>query len=84
MTNTSTVAVRREPRSTDSNLPEEIARAFTDEGHLPMYRFFLDKFGERVVRRAFAETQTVPDHRIKRSRPALFVYLVRKYGGKKQ
>jgi hypothetical protein len=67
------------PRTEADLLALDIARTFRDEVHLPAYRFFCGKYDLALVRRAFAETQATPQERIRRSRFALFQFLLRKH-----
>jgi len=67
------------PQNATDLLALDIARAFNDEHHLPTYRFFCDQYDETGVRRAFSEAKSIPDHKIKKSKSALFIYLIRKY-----
>jgi hypothetical protein len=71
--------LRFHPRSKLDLLALDIARAFDDLPHLPMYRHFCQTVPEQVVRRAFSETLRTPQEKIKKSQPALFIYLLRTY-----
>lgn len=68
-----------EAKTKNDLLALDIARSFHDEAHLPMYRHFCVSMDESVIRRAFSEAMQTPEENIKRSRPALFIYLLRKY-----
>lgn len=73
---------RRKSSSLDSRkdgLANEIANAFNDGKYLSMYRFFCEKYDNEAIRRAFEEAKAVPEEQIKKSRPALFIFLLRKY-----
>lgn len=77
--NSTSNTVRFEPKDRKDLLALDIAKAFQDENHLPMFRHFCQTLDEQVVRRAFSETLQTPEKDIKKSRTALFIYLIRKY-----
>ncbi len=66
------------PHETDE-LAEAIAEEFDDTEHLAIYKIYCRNFPEAVIRRAHNAALTVPPDRVKRSRLALFIYLVKKY-----
>lgn len=72
---------------TDPKLADELGQAiaeeFEDTENLPIYKLYCRNFPEAVVRRAFNAALTVPPERVKRSRLALFIYLIKKYANKK-
>ena len=76
-------AIPFEQKTESDKLALKIARTFNDEKHLPMYRFFIEKYGEKLIRKAFDEVESVPSVKIKKSRTALFIFLLRKYANKK-
>lgn len=57
----------------------EVARALEDEVALPQYQRACARHDEQLIRRALQEVLSTPKSKIKRSRPALFFYLVKKY-----
>jgi hypothetical protein len=61
------------------NLALRVAQGLGESHRLPLYRRICRKFDEPIIRRAFGEVRSVPDYKIKKSRAALFAYLVRKY-----
>jgi hypothetical protein len=67
------------PKTKEDQLALDIARAFNDEKHLPMYRFFCGKYHDSVIRKAFSEAKSYPEEKINKSRPALFIYLIKKH-----
>ena len=56
-----------------------VAEGLGERHRLPLYRRICRKFDESIIRRALAEVQSIPDEKIKKSRAALFIYLVKKY-----
>ncbi|MFH0804634.1 MAG: hypothetical protein V1916_00360 [Patescibacteria group bacterium] len=67
------------PRSRTDVLALEVASALRDETRLPLYRMYCQQYDEQLVRRALATVQAVPDEKIKKSRPALFIFLLKQY-----
>ena len=68
-----------EPKTPSDALALEIATAFGDQAHLPLYRQICSAHNHSNVYRAFKDTLRIPIHKIKRSRRALFIYLLKKY-----
>jgi len=66
------------PHETDE-LAEAIAEEFDDTEHLAIYKVYCRNFPEAVIRKAHKDALSVPPDRVKRSRLALFIYLVKKY-----
>lgn len=86
-------AVKKSPQKEDESsrtayrqqcdsLAKEISEAFNDPGHLPIYQVYCRNFPHRDVRRAFAEARAVPQHKVRRTRLALFIYLLKSYAWK--
>jgi hypothetical protein len=71
------------PKTKSDYLALKIARAFSEEHKLPMYRACCENFEESGILKAFSETMAVPDDKIRKSRPALFVHLMKKYAKRK-
>lgn len=67
---------------TKDDLAMEIAKTFKEEHRTDLYRFIFQKHDESTIRRAFEETIKVPDSKIKKSKSALFFYLLNKYAEK--
>jgi hypothetical protein len=57
----------------------ELANALDDRQSLPQYLSYCRTYPESLLRRAIRDTTGVPDCRIKKSRAALFKYLVQEY-----
>lgn len=57
----------------------EIALAFGDMNQLELYQRICLSHDRRIVYRAFRETVEIPYSKVKKSRRALFIYLIRKY-----
>lgn len=80
-------AAKNEPRTTehdstnksDDALARSIAEDFGDLDNLPTYQMHCRKYAEEIIRKAHKHTLSVPPDKVKRSRLALFIYLVKKY-----
>jgi hypothetical protein len=72
-----------QPKTKSDHMALKIARAFKEENRLPLYRACCENFEEEGIRKAFSEAMAVPDDKIKKSRSALFVYLMKKYAKRK-
>lgn len=74
--------------TTDPTLADELGQAiaeeFEDTEHLAIYKLYCRNFPESVVKRAFNAALTVPPERVKRSRLALFIYLLKKYASEEK
>lgn len=67
--------------STETNkLAQEIASALNDMEALPCYVSFTQKYSETFLRKILLRVLSVPDHKIRRTRGALFTYLVQQNG----
>ena len=63
-------------------LANEIAEALNDLAGLPLYRSFANKYPTELLRGILEEVIAIPAHKIKKSKGALFNYLVQKYASK--
>ena len=62
-------------------LARSIAEEFDDGKNIAVYREQCRRFPADVIRRACDEALAVPPEQVKRSRLALFLYLVKKHAG---
>jgi hypothetical protein len=60
-------------------LAYEICNAFKDEKNSLLYLCYVRKYPMEIIKRAFDEAVRMPPHKIKKTRGALFNYLVRRY-----
>lgn len=67
------------PKTPADALALDIARAFGDTTHLPHYLRVCATHDRSVVYRAFREAMEVPAHQVKRSRPAIFFFILHAY-----
>jgi hypothetical protein len=72
-------AIKFEPKTPSDALALEIAKSFGDEIRLPLYRQICAAHNHSNVYRAFKDALRTPIHKIKKSRRALLIYLLRKY-----
>jgi hypothetical protein len=60
-------------------LAHTIAQDFNDLEHLTNYLRCCKKYPQYLIYRAYAEAKALPEARIRKSRPAIFYYLINKY-----
>lgn len=60
-------------------LVNEIASTLNDYTHDRLILKLCNKYSEQLIRQVLEEVEKVPEHRIKKSRLALFTYLLKKY-----
>ena len=63
-----------------NKLAYEIADALHDREALPLYLSFTRKYHEAFLRNILMRVLSIPDEKIKRTRGALFTYLVNQHG----
>jgi hypothetical protein len=56
-----------------------IAEAFNDLGQIKLYITYCKKHPLNIIYRAFSEAKNFPEERIKKSRAAIFFYLIKIY-----
>ena len=66
-------------RGPEEALALEVAKTLGDEKNLGLYLSYCRKYPRDIILRAFGEAKETPEGRIKRSRGALFTYLVKRY-----
>ena len=71
-----------EAESKRTLLAHDIAEALGDHEHLADYLSHTERYTEAFLRRVLAETKLTPDRKIRKSRAALFNYLINHYAGK--
>jgi len=67
----------------EERVAQDLAVALDDLDGLPFYRSCAKRYPAELLRRVLADVKEIPDHRIKKSRGALFNHLVQRAGGKK-
>jgi DNA-binding transcriptional ArsR family regulator len=73
---------KQETKSEENSLASEIAETFEDKENIGYYQWICENYPENSVKRAFLEVKKMPNNKIKKSRGALFTYLVKKYSQK--
>ena len=71
------------PTSSEEALAQEIAKDFNDEDNIKVYLYLCHRYPKGVIWRAFGVARETPLAQIKKSRGALFTYLVKKYANEK-
>lgn len=69
-------------KSREELFAQEIAFTLGDRESLSLYRSFVEMYPEPLLRKALNEVMAVPDAQIRKSRGALFTFLIHKYGQK--
>jgi hypothetical protein len=64
----------------EKKLANEIAHALNDREALTLYLTYTRKYREEFLRRILVRVLAVPEHKIKRSRGALFTFLIGQHG----
>jgi hypothetical protein len=64
----------------NNKLAHEIAVTLDDMDALPLYVSFCNKYSEAFLRKILLRVMSVPDQKIKRTRGALFTFLVQQHG----
>lgn len=67
------------PQSRAELLACDLAEALNDRQTLSIYLLYAKRYPENLLRKILGEVMEIPDQQIKKSRAALFHYLVQKY-----
>jgi ribosome maturation protein Sdo1 len=67
------------PKTKRDHIALMIAKAFDDLHQIKLYTNYCKKYSLTTVYRAFSEAKSFPEERIKKSRKAIFFYLVKRY-----
>lgn len=62
-------------------LANEIADTLNDKEALQLYLQFTRRYKEGFLRKVLARVMSIPENKIRRSRGALFTFLITKQGG---
>lgn len=71
-------------KSTKEDLAHKIAKSFKEEKEIKLYLYMTKHYKETAIHKAYEDTMKVPDDKIKKTRSALFFYLVKKYDKEKE
>ncbi len=79
------VNVRGHPSSAveEDILAREICQSFDDQENLALYQSYIRKYPREIIEKAFKEALKLPSKKIKKTRGALFTYLVKYYAEEK-
>ena len=66
----------------DEKLAREIAEALNDNDSLPVHIGFVEKYSETFLRKTLQKVLSIPQDQIRKTRGALFTYLVKQNGYK--
>ena len=66
----------------EEKLAREIADALDDNDSLPVHIGFVEKYSETFLRKTLQKVLSIPENQIRKTRGALFTYLVSKNGWK--
>lgn len=67
------------PKTKEELLALDLATALNDPNGLPLYLSYSKKYSESLLRKVLREVKAIPIKSIKKSRGALFNYLIQKY-----
>lgn len=70
------------PQTEKELLAIDLAEALNDNKNLPLYLSYCKRYPEQLLRRVLSEVKEMPQERIRKSRGALFNYLVQKSANK--
>lgn len=69
------------PRNSQDLLALDICQALDDSDNLPLYISYIRKYPPKIIQQAFNAARKLPENKIKKTRGALFTYLVKHYAG---
>ena len=69
-----------EPQTKEELLALDAATALNDLDNLAFYLSYAKKYPENLIRQTLAVVKGIPDAKIRKSRGALFNYLIQKHG----
>lgn len=61
-------------------LAYEIAKALNDHDALPLYKSYVERYSPQFLRDTLNKVMSIPEHKIRRTRGALFTFLVQNNG----
>lgn len=66
----------------EEKLAREIADALGDMEALPLYTSFAEKYTDTFLRKILQRVLSIPQDQIRKTRGALFTYLIKQHGGR--
>lgn len=70
------------PKSSQDLQALDICQALNDQDNLPLYLSYVRTYPPKIIQRAFRAARDLPANKVKKTRGALFTYLVKLYAGK--
>lgn len=67
------------PKSKQEELALESAKGVGEEESLPIFRSFAERYPEGLLRRVYEQALKIPEEKIRKSKGAIFNYLLKKY-----
>ena len=74
---------KQHPTTNKHPLAVEISQDFKDDENFEYYQSVCQKYPLELINKAFNKVKSIPDAKIRKSRGALFTYLIKKYASKK-
>ena len=71
------------PSTREELLASDITKALNDSANMALYLSYARKYPESYLRQILSEVKQTPAHKIKKSRGALFMYLVHLHANKR-
>ena len=71
------------PKNSQDLLALDICQTLGDLDNLPLYLSYIRKYSPKIIQMAFDAARELPANKIKKTRGALFTYLVKHYAGEK-
>jgi len=68
--------------SKEEKLAREIADALNDTDSMPVHIGFVEKYSEGFLRKTLQKVLSIPENQIRKTRGALFTFLVNQHGWK--
>ena len=78
--NPTPIPERQRPQTREEVLALDLAAGLGDMKALPLYLAYARKYPEFLLRKVMSEVRQVPAQLIKKSRGALFNYMIQQYG----
>ena len=68
----------------ETQLAYELADALNDKDAIQMYISYANRFNENLLREVLAKVLAIPENKIRKTRGALFNYLIQQHAAKGQ
>ena len=67
-----------------NELANQLAQDLGEPEEIGLYRVLVKRYSEDLIHRALEETLKIPMEKIRKSRGAVFLFLLKKYAGREQ